>query len=503
MTMKDERTMEEKAREFLDDNTHQSERRKARKVRKRRRRRLVFATITLLFVTIIVGITALISTNVYKDEDEFKGYADKQLKDSIFVVDDEVEVTYEYGSPVSYAADYNVIDNKEITEFRDNRIRIIKNNFKNTKTAEEKVREKEEGKRLFYRPLEHALIVSSRIYETENGVISLSIYQQNNSESEKDMHTVTTKAETYQFSKETGRELIPYQVFNEDYKDICSYYFIDYFKKEYSGEDLNENWEEYVSTDETNFNKFVLTDTGATFVFDEGTVLKPEYGVVSAGIPAEIMGNVIRPVIKERYIDPTKPMVALTYDDGPGGKTEKIILDTLEKHGAVATFFYLGNKVSSDTKTVKRAYEMGCEIGNHTWNHPVLTSLTMKQVKSQIKKTNNAIKKACGAEPTVFRPSYGETNSKINKASNLPVIMWSVDTLDWDKRDAKKIFNGIKKDKNLDGDIILMHSIHDFTAKATKQIVPHLKKRGYQFVTVSELIEYKYGEKPKPGKEYR
>lgn len=501
--MENERTMEEKAREFLDDNTHSNQRRKARRAKKRRRRRLVFLTITMLFITVIVGITAIISTNVYKDEDEFKVYADRILKDSIFVVDDEVEVTYEYGSPISYAVDYNVINNEKVNEFRDERIDILKNNFKNTKEAEEKEREKTEGKRLFYRPLEHALVINSRTYKTENGVISLSIYQQNNSESEKDMHTVTTKAETYQFSEETGRELIPYQVFTENYKDVCSFYFKDYFSKNYNEEELNEEWEQYVSNDETNFTKFIITDEGATFVFDEGTVLKPEFGVVSAGISAETMNNVLRPVIIERYIDPTKPMVALTYDDGPGGKTENIILDTLEKHGAVATFFYLGNRVSGDAKTVKRAYEMGCEIGNHSWSHPVMTSLTPKQVKSQINKTNAAIKKACGAEPTLYRPPYGETNTKVNKASKLPVILWSYDTLDWDKRDAKKIFNGIKKTKNLDGDIVLMHSIHDFTAKATKQIVPHLKKKGYQFVTVSEMIEYKYGEKPKAGKEYR
>ena len=196
-------------------------------------------------------------------------------------------------------------------------------------------------------------------------------------------------------------------------------------------------------------------------------------------------------------------MVALTYDDGPGGKSEEEILNCLESSNTVATFFYTGNRVDNAPDKIDRARSMGCEIGNHTWNHPVLTKLTDKEVEEQINKTNEAIKSACGAYPTVFRPSYGATNENVNKAANMPVIMWSVDTLDWKSRNADKIFESVKSKESLDGKIILMHSLYDTTAEATKKLVPWLKEKGYQTVTVSELIKYRYGEDGQDGKVYR
>lgn len=497
---------EEKIKEYLESGTSRvdRERRKKRYDKKRRRTLLATILIVLLVITGGVGLTAYLSTNVYQDEGEFKDYVDSQLDaDQLFTVSGKVKVEYEYGSPISYAVDYDTYENKEINEYRDSKISIIKKTFEQTKLAEEKKRAKEHGDEFRYRPLEQALIVTSRTFEADNGVISLAIYEQGSTEKDKEMMTSSSKVYTYQFSKETGNKLEPLQIFTKDYREKCTSYFIDFFKREYDEDQLEDGWEQYLSADEVNFNKFTVNDTGVVFFFDEGTILKPEEGVVSAGIPTEILGDSLRPEVKERYVDPSKPMVAITYDDGPGGKAENRILDCLQENGAVATFFYLGSRVQGDAKTAKRAYQMGCEIGNHTWSHPVLTGLTPKGVKKEFNKTNNAIKKACGAEPTVFRPSYGETNGKVNKASGLPVIMWTVDTLDWESRNAKKVFKAVKSQKNLDGDIILMHSIYDSTAKATELIVPYLKKKGYQFVTVSELIKYRYDEKPKNGKEYR
>ena len=483
------------------------ERRKKRKLRKARRKRnfaLLMIFLMLLLITGVIALMAYMTTNVYQDEDEFREYVDKQLESGqLFAAEDKVNIDYEYGSPISFAVDYDTYNNKDISDFRDEKIDIIKRNFTETKKAEEKEREKEHGDEFRYRPLNQALIVSSRVFEADNGVISLAIYEQDDTEIKKEMETVSSRIYTYQFSGATGNQLVPLQIFTKDYREKCTSFFLDFFKKEYDTEQLNNDWEQYLSSDESNFNDFIVTDTGVIFFFAQGTVLKESEGVVSAGIPEEIFGEVQRSEIKERYVDPSKPMVAITYDDGPGGKAENRILDCLKKNGAVATFFYLGNRVSNDAGTVKRAYEMGCEIGNHTWDHPVLTGLNSKQLKKQFSKTDKAIRKACGAEPTLFRPSYGETNSKINKMSGLPVIMWTVDTLDWQSRNAKKVFRAVKKNKNLDGDIILMHSIYDSTARATELIVPYLKKKGYQFVTVSELIKYRYDETPKNGKEYR
>ena len=294
----------------------------------------------------------------------------------------------------------------------------------------------------------------------------------------------------------------PKQIFNGGYREKCSEYFSDYFKKNYSKDELLDGWQNYVSQDPENFNKYVVSDTGVTFFFDEGTILDKSLGVVSAGISASEMGDFLKDQVQERYIDPDKPMVALTYDDGPGGESENRIIDCLKRNGGVATFFYMGSKVVDNQEKVKEAYDMGCEIGSHTWSHPVLTDLNKDQLKHQLSDTNNAIKKACGEYPTLFRPSYGETDKKINKMSGVPVIMWSVDTLDWKSLNGKKVFKHIKGIKDLDGRIILMHSIHDSTADATDLIVPWLKKNGYQMVTVSELIKYGRGETPQKGKIY-
>jgi len=308
---------------------------------------------------------------------------------------------------------------------------------------------------------------------------------------------------TYQLSKKTGDRLVSPQVFVEDYRNYCYDFFKEYYITNYGLDELAEGWEENLSPTEENYNDYIVTEAGVTFFFEDGKILKDTSNIACAGIPALQAEPILRDRIIERYIDPNKPMVALTYDDGPGGNSEDRILNCLENNNAVATFFYQGIFIDGREEKIARAKKIGCEIGHHTWNHPVLTSLDEKEVKAQFDKTNKAIYDACGEYPTVFRPSYGETDSKINKMSKMPVILWSIDTVDWESRNGKKVFNLVKKKGNLDGDVILLHSIHNSTADATELLIPWLKEKGYQLVTVSELIEYKTGKKPIPGKLYR
>ena len=194
-----------------------------------------------------------------------------------------------------------------------------------------------------------------------------------------------------------------------------------------------------------------------------------------------------------------RPMVALTFDDGPGQHTGRI-LDCLEKHGAKATFFVIGKSVNTYPSVVKRAYDMGMEIGNHTMTHPRLTNLSTSGIKSELDKTSSAIYSATGAYPTLIRPPYGSYNSTVSLASNAPLILWSIDTLDWKTRNADKtvesVLNNVK-----DGSVILMHDIHAPTADAVVRIVPELINRGYSLVTVSELAEAK-GYSMQNGKAY-
>ncbi len=190
-------------------------------------------------------------------------------------------------------------------------------------------------------------------------------------------------------------------------------------------------------------------------------------------------------------VDNTRPMVALTFDDGPGKHTDKI-LSCLEKYGVKATFFVQGKAVASYKNTLKRAVNMGCEIANHTYGHVNLAKSSAQTIASQISSTNTAVYNATGVYPKLYRPPYGEYNSSVLSRIAMPAILWSVDTLDWKTKSAAKTLSSVKKDTT-DGAIILMHDIQASTADAVVQAVPYLLKQGYQLVTVSELIEARQG----------
>ncbi|MBQ7160922.1 MAG: polysaccharide deacetylase family protein [Clostridia bacterium] len=192
---------------------------------------------------------------------------------------------------------------------------------------------------------------------------------------------------------------------------------------------------------------------------------------------------------KGRKIDPTKPMIALTYDDGPGVGT-KTILDTLEKYNSAATFFELGQNVARNADVIKREAALGCEVASHSYSHPNMRNLSDAEIRSEIDKTNNAFRSVLGYAPELMRPPYGATNDHINKVINMKIILWSVDTLDWKYRDADYVYNYVMEHA-YDGAIILMHSIHATTAAASTRIIPALIAKGYQLVTVSELAKYK------------
>lgn len=194
-----------------------------------------------------------------------------------------------------------------------------------------------------------------------------------------------------------------------------------------------------------------------------------------------------------RKIDKKKKMVALTYDDGPSANTPKI-LDTLKKYDAVATFFVVGNRVSTYANTVKRAYGMGCEIGNHTYEHKILTRTDAAGIREQVSKTNAAVKNITGTDPIVMRPPGGCVNDTVKSQTGMPMILWSIDTLDWRTRNAASTKTAVL-DHVKDGDIVLMHDLYEATANASTIIIPTLVERGYQLVTVSELAECRGGMK--------
>lgn len=190
-------------------------------------------------------------------------------------------------------------------------------------------------------------------------------------------------------------------------------------------------------------------------------------------------------------IDPKKPMVALTFDDGPGPYTERL-LDCIERNKVRATFFLVGQSIPIYPNAVKREYDLKCEIGNHTYDHPQLTRISDSQISSQINSTNTNIRNITGHNATLLRPPYGAYNAAVNTLAGMPVIMWSIDTRDWETRNTQSTVDAVLNHVR-DGDIILMHDIHLPTVAAAEIIIPELLGRGYQLVTVSELGYYKRG----------
>lgn len=187
-----------------------------------------------------------------------------------------------------------------------------------------------------------------------------------------------------------------------------------------------------------------------------------------------------------RVIDSDKKLVALTFDDGPNYNTNKI-LDILNKYDAKATFFVLGSRIKGNEYILEKMRNSGMEIGNHTYSHLLLTKYSEDKIKEEIDRTSELIFTTTGRKPSLLRPSYGSFNKKIKSASDMPIIIWDVDTLDWKYHNSKRITNRVVN-KVRDGDIVLMHDIYSATANALESIIPLLKDKGYSFVTVSDLF---------------
>lgn len=189
--------------------------------------------------------------------------------------------------------------------------------------------------------------------------------------------------------------------------------------------------------------------------------------------------------------DPDKPMIALTFDDGPSKHTDRL-LDIFAAHGGKGTFFVVGNIIDKRPETLKRMAAEGHEIAGHSWDHRQLTKLTTDDLTGQIMNTRAKIFDVTGVDSTMLRPPYGSYNDTVKQVcADLGIIMvnWSVDTLDWKYLDADKVYHAIM-DTVSDGDIILCHDLHGTTVDAMERVIPDLIAQGYQLVTVSDLLSF-------------
>nr|WP_239559131.1 polysaccharide deacetylase family sporulation protein PdaB [Sporohalobacter salinus] len=199
-----------------------------------------------------------------------------------------------------------------------------------------------------------------------------------------------------------------------------------------------------------------------------------------------LTGSRLVPIYK---VDTSQKKIAITLDGMWGAEYTEDILKVLREHDIKITFFFGGNWLEEYPEMAKKIAEDGHEIGNHTYSHPHLNSLSRSEIKKELTKNQEQIENLVGKQPKVFRPPFGEYSNKVinvAKKLNFKTIQWSIDSLDWKDPGVDSIVNRVLN-KVGPGDIILMHNNATVIVEALEILVPKLKKQGYEIVKVSEL----------------
>jgi len=185
------------------------------------------------------------------------------------------------------------------------------------------------------------------------------------------------------------------------------------------------------------------------------------------------------------------PYIAMTYDDGPHPSNTPRLLDMLRKRNIKATFYVVGKNVNQYPHIVRRIVSEGHEIGSHSWSHPNFAKMSDSAVRQELNKTRDAIIAASGVQPRTLRPPYGSLRSSqrlwIHKEYGYPTILWDVDPMDW-KRPGPSVVTSRILSKTHNGSIVLAHDLHKSTVDAMPATLDGLLRRGFKFVTVSQLI---------------
>ena len=197
------------------------------------------------------------------------------------------------------------------------------------------------------------------------------------------------------------------------------------------------------------------------------------------------------PAITFNSVHVDGPYIAMTFDDGPSAALTPKLLDLLAARHIKATFFVIGENVAEHPEIVARAAREGHEIANHSWSHPNLGKMSQEGVRSQLQRTDDAIKSAIGKSATLLRPPYGSITERekrwIHDEFGYDIILWDVDPLDWKRPGPAVVRNRILKETRA-GSFVLSHDIHPGTIEAMPSTFDELEAKGFKFVTVSALL---------------
>lgn len=291
----------------------------------------------------------------------------------------------------------------------------------------------------------------------------------------------------------------------EELSTLAYYYVLDY--AEDNDKKFDDAWvRDGTSKELDNFSHFNFTEEGMEIIFPPYQVASWADGEIKIIIPYKELKGILKPQFLKgvNVLDPSvstpgkrdlsqfsdKKLIAFTFDDGPSTEVTNHLLDRLDDYNARVTFFVLGSRVNTYQETLKRAYEMGNQIGSHTYSHVNLLKLDDYELTREIKRTNAAIKEILGVEPHLLRPPYGNINDHIKKIANMNIIQWGIDTLDWKYKDSTRIKNEIVSNAH-DGAIVLLHDLYMTSVEGALLAMDELSKEGYAFVTIDELAEIK------------
>ncbi|WP_158553747.1 polysaccharide deacetylase family protein [Absiella sp. AM29-15] len=320
-------------------------------------------------------------------------------------------------------------------------------------------------------------------YDIFDSYISIAFHQ---TLMDEDGHALKTTTSTINYDKKQNKIMETKDVLRRDYMSLLRN----------KAKDANVDVEKVTKN---NTNNFIIGEKEVRFLYgnsmdrmitipyDEN---KEYIALTNPNIPSLYQKEAIVPKQKDQNIDPNKPMIAFTFDDGPSDLTLKL-MDAFDKYDANATFFMVGPNVERRSDVVKEMYARGFQLGNHTWTHEKeLTRLTHAQLMKEIYDTQDAIFKACGHDADYLRPPYGSYDTNVLKASIMPVAYWGVDSEDWKSRNVDSIKKEILKSV-FDGAIILEHDIYGTSVDAAIELLPELKAKGYQIVSLDTLMKYR------------
>ncbi len=254
------------------------------------------------------------------------------------------------------------------------------------------------------------------------------------------------------------------------------------------------NLAEYLTFHTTNLLTWKSSDTSIAKVDALGKVTGLKDGTVTITVTDKTAEKSVKCKVKVCNLK----QVALTFDDGPSAKTTKL-LDYLREKDVKVTFFLVGNRINEFKNTVQQEVKDGHEIGYHSYSHKMQPQLSNAQIVSDFEKSNELLKDLTGAEFTLWRTPGGDFNQRVLDCIDLPHIMWSVDTRDWEHRNTYKVYSSVIGSS--DGAIVLMHDLYGSTVDGAIEAIDEMLEGDYEFMTVTELLS-RNGSTPQPNTTY-